>query len=319
VAARTLAQAAESIGAPLTIADLRESIPQWRETVQVSWGDHILHFAPPPAAGGLAAAELFQILTEASNFSGASAPERAHLFVEAAKRAFVDRERWMAPDGGVNEQPATVASDDRAEALMANYDSDRAIPIETLEPGFAGRAENPWAASFVVADQDGNAVACNVTMNELFGTMKVAPGTGIFLAPAPNSRGAGAISLGPVIMSNKPNGGFYFAGAASGGATGISALVRVMVGVLDADEPLEAAIAAPRFHHNGFPDIAFHEPGEDAATLAALAERGHQVEEIGIIGRIEAVWCPDSLQGDESTCKVATDPRVDGLAVVLSE
>ncbi len=319
VAARTLAQAAESIGAPLTIADLRASIPQWRETVQVPWGDNILHFAPPPASGGLAAAELFRILTEAGDFAAASAPERAHLFVEAAKRVFVDRERWMAPDGGAKEPPATVASGDRADALMATYDSNRATPVETLQPGLAGRPENPWAASFVVADHDGNAVACNVTMNELFGTARMAPGTGILLAPAPNARGAGAISLGPVIMSNTPNGGFYFAGAASGGGTAISALARVMVGVLDADESLDDAMRAPRVHHNGFPDIAFHEPGEDPAALAALAERGHRVEELGIIGRVEAIWCPDSLQGNESTCKVATDPRVDGLAVVLSE
>jgi gamma-glutamyltranspeptidase/glutathione hydrolase len=43
----------------------------------------------------------------------------------------------------------------------------------------------PASTSFVVVDRKGGAVACALTMNNLFGTGRVAPGTGILLAASP--------------------------------------------------------------------------------------------------------------------------------------
>src|SRR3546814_530175 len=51
--AATLSDAAQSIGAPLTTEALRETVPSFRETLQVPVGNHLLHVAPPPATGGV--------------------------------------------------------------------------------------------------------------------------------------------------------------------------------------------------------------------------------------------------------------------------
>lgn len=155
-------------------------------------------------------------------------------------------------------------------------------------------------------------------MNDLFGSGRVAPGTGIILAPAPNPEGAGATALGPMIMSNAPTGGFYYAAAASGGPTAATAMASVFLGVAALDQPLEQAVAAKRIHHNGNPDVVFYEAGVSSALLEGLAERGHQTAEAGILGRLAAVWCPLGLPSNPESCQAAADPRSNGLAVVLS-
>ena len=54
-------------------------------------------------------------------------------------------------------------------------------------------------------------------------------------------------------------GEFFFAGAASGGETAATALAQVFVRVADAKQSLADAEAAPRFHHNGSPDLVYTE------------------------------------------------------------
>jgi gamma-glutamyltranspeptidase/glutathione hydrolase len=147
----------------------------------------------------------------------------------------------------------------------------------------------------------------------------MAPGTGIILAPAPNERGAGAAALGPVMLVNQNTGNFFFAAAASGGTTAPTAIAQVYLGAVVEERPLLDVVVAKRLHHNGDPDLVFHEPGDSAARLEALRQRGHALEEVPIIGRVNAVWCPDGTPRTPESCQAAADPRADGLAVLLTE
>jgi gamma-glutamyltranspeptidase/glutathione hydrolase len=106
-------------------------------------------------------------------------------------------------------------------------------------------------------------VACAVTMNTLFGSRRMVPGSGIILAPGPNESGVDFTALGPILMSNPYTKHTYFAGAASGGEAGITALANVFLRVNDAEQALEAAMLAKRVHHSGAPDALFYEPGVD--------------------------------------------------------
>jgi gamma-glutamyltranspeptidase/glutathione hydrolase len=313
-----LADGAQSLGAPLTIEDLRAIRPEFRPAIELPLGDETLYVAPPPAAGGVVLGELVRMMTDAADFDSVDAAELPHLIAEATKRAFIDRASWMEPYGDTAADPAELVGEEHARKLMARYDPKQATPMADLGT-LAREPENPWATGFVTADQDGNVVACNVTMNNLFGAGRMAPGTGILLAPAPNERGAGYRSLGPAILASDYNGRVYFAGAASGGETGPSAMAQVLLRVVERDETLVDAEAAPRFHHNGDPDLVFHEADAGQAELAALAQRGHALETLGVIGRVSALWCPKSLQADPDSCEGASDPRGFGLAVVQSE
>lgn len=317
--AATLAEAAQSIGAPLTAEALRGTVPTFRQTVELPFGDHILHAAPPPAAGGLVGAELVGLLSEGRDFESSPPSERPHLLAEASKRVFVEQARWMRPDGGSSEEPATLLGETHLNRVMEGYDPGGPTPLDSFDVQPAARPENPWATGFVAVDRRGRAVACNVTLNDLFGSGRVAPGTGIILAPAPSAAGAGATALGPMILSNAPTGGFYYAAAASGGPTAATAMASVFLRVAALDQPLEQAIAEKRIHHNGNPDVVFYEEGTPGDLLDGLTQRGHQTAEAGILGRVAAVWCPQGLPSNPDSCQAAADPRSSGLAVVLSE
>jgi gamma-glutamyltranspeptidase/glutathione hydrolase len=313
--AHTIADAAQTLGAPLTVDALRNAKPEFKPALEVPFGDHTIYTAPPPAAGGVVFGQMVEMMIDVHDYPDTPAGERPHLVAEASERAFIDRGSWMQPDGSTEVDPAGLVAEDHVQKLMKGYDKGHATPAASLGQ-IQPVPENPWASGFVTADADGNAVACDVTMNNLFGAARMAPGTGILLAPAPNDRGAGYRSLGPVLMANKATGEFFFAGAASGGETAATSLAQVFVRAADANEPLADAVAAPRFHHNGAPDIVYTESIDRSQSDSALTQRGHQTEKIDIIGRVNAIWCPKSLQRDSNSCSAAADPRAYGLAVV---
>jgi len=315
---RTLTDGAQALGAPLTMEALRAVKPQFLPAITVPFDGHDIYLAPPPAAGGILFGEIVAMLTEARDFDGADPGERPHLIVEASKRAFIDRARWMQPAGDSTEDAQMLVGEDHARSLMQSYDPNRATPAASI--GAMQRSpENPWATGFVTADGDGNAVACAVTMNNLFGAGRMAQGTGILLAPAPNDRGAGYRALGPMIVADDYNGAVYFAGAASGGETAPTALAQVLLHTYYGGQTLIQSEAVPRYHHNGDPDVVFYETDAAPAALQSLAQRGHQLEPIDIIGRVSAFWCPKSLRTDGNACQASADPRGFGMAVVQTD
>lgn len=81
--------------------------------------------------------------------------------------------------------PATTA----AESETLGPDRIHFMPGGGVRQALAGGAEGgaglPASTSFTVLDRQGNAVACMLTQNNLFGTGRTVPGTGIVLAAAP--------------------------------------------------------------------------------------------------------------------------------------
>jgi gamma-glutamyltranspeptidase/glutathione hydrolase len=142
-------------------------------------------------------------------------------------------------------------------------------------PAAADGGRTPVGTGFVVLDGKGDAVACAVSANGVFGSFQVAPGTGMVLA-APPRPGVAAV---PAMVVNKPTGEVHFAGAASGG---------------DPDAALATTLIDTVIHRQGI-DQAVSAGSAGAARVNALACRG---------GR------PDARR-----CRVSTDPRGYGYAV----
>ena len=199
---------------------------------------------------------------------------------------------------------------------MNGYSAARHTPSMELSPRPVGLAENPHGASFVVADRWNNTVACSFTMNGLFGAFRMAPGTGILLAAPPRAHYNGILSPSAVILANTNSGQTFFAGAASGGSAAPTALVAVMLGALLDEEPLEEAVARPRVHHSGAPDITFYEAGLDPAVRSALQTRGHLLREAPDLGRVNALHCKEGLSRKARLCQVAFDRRGWGLGFI---
>jgi gamma-glutamyltranspeptidase/glutathione hydrolase len=71
---------------------------------------------------------------------------------------------------------------------------------------------------------------------------------------------------------------FLVTGAAGGGRI-ISAVLQVIVNVVDFKMNLAPAVAAPRLHHQWLPDEVGAERGLKAETAEGLAVRGHKLIE----------------------------------------
>ena len=132
----------------------------------------------------------------------------------------------------------------------------------------------PASTSFAVLDRHGNAVVCALTMDNLFGTGRIAPGTGMVLAAAPSTSGLPLLAAGRACNANVR--GFR---AIVGGSGQDAASLAVAVGLNDA---LHGNRAMPR---------PVPEPG-----------------------RANAVSCTRYLPDSDETCTWATDPRGNGLA-----
>lgn len=180
-----------------------------------------------------------------------------------------------------------------------------------------------------VVDEDLNALSLTFTVNYRFGSGVVVPGTGILLndemddfaaAPGvPNTFGlvggdANAIaprktplsSMTPTIVTE--NDRLRMVAGAPGGSTIITTVLQVVLNVLEYDMNAGQAVSAPRIHHQWLPDKLNVEPyGLDAATLAELRRRGHNIEERSPWGNANAIVVrPDSL------LEGAADPRGEG-------
>ncbi len=311
--ARQFVDAALRAGGTASIEDLRQTMPQWRETVAVKVGNDTAHFAPLP--GGIAAAQIWGMLNRRGSFARADAATRSHLLADAAMLAYADRAQWMANDGSLRMAPAELVAEARLDALAGRLDPGRHLSADRLPAVPMRRPENPFATSFVALDRDANAVACAVTMNYLFGTGRVAPGTGMLLAARPGSAGRGAESLSPMLVVNHNVREFIFAGSSSGGLAAPTALTAVAARTLFADQPLEEALAAPRVHHSGEPDRTFHEAQMPPDITAALAAKGHTLAPAGEIGLVNAIACPRGLPPKPESCVTRPDQRRSGLAL----
>lgn len=300
--AQRLVDSVKAAGGSLTVEELRDYAPSVVDPIQVPWGNEVAHFAPPPAAGGAVAAQMWALL-EDQGFGNASPERRQAMLVDVGARVMADREQWMRADGSATVDPQSLVAASRLKEIMAG-------PMT----GAPVRPENASAASLVAFDREGSAAACAVTLNSPFGTGRVAPGTGIVLAAAPGPGGRGAEALGPMLIVNENVGAFHFAGAASGGIAAPSALVGVAAQAMLGDVPLADAVAARRALGTADPSLVYYEEGLQPQLSEGLRERGGRAVAAPELGRINAAACPGGFPPDEDRCTVVTDPRGHGLA-----
>ncbi len=317
--ARQFVDAVVRAGGSLSLDDLRTYQPVWRDTIKVQVGNNVAHFAPPPAAAGGVAASMWQMLVEDNRYADADEGEQSHLLAETAMRGYADRARWMLENGESRWSMSELSDPTRLLQDMESYKPDRHTRVLELDQKPARRSENPSGTSFVVVDQAGNAVTCALTMNNLFGTGRIAPGTGVVLATVPGKGGRGATSLGPMIIANPPTRNLYWAGAASGGVAAPTALMNVAAQSVLAERPMASAMAAKRVHHGGEPDTTYYETGLSPDVVNGLTARGHQLAGAPAIGRVNAMSCFKGLPAAPDSCEISTDPRGFGLALMSGQ
>ena len=319
--ARQLVQSVQRAGGTLSVEDLRNYRPEWQPTVLVPLGDDEFHFPPPPAAGGPALAQAFRILMTDDRYADASEDERVHLVAEAYKRALADRKKWLGNGFLAKEETQELVSQERVDRLFSDYRSEDRTPGAALDSSGIEDIGVFSGAGFVVADRDGMAVACNLTLFNPFGTGRVAQGTGIVLAAAPGLPGRNPLGLAPMMMTNSNLFTFRFAVASGGGPLGPVASLKVAADTILAKRGLKDAVAAPRILPLNIPDVTLVEEG-GTPLAAALEDRDHRTQAVEWLGQTTAIHCPNGIPSDSEElriCQVANDPRGFGLTAVTGQ
>lgn len=298
--AQKLVESATAIGAPLTIDELRAYRVAVYAPMEQKLGDQTVFLAMPPAAGGVLTA---QMLTALEDGNGADP-----VFVAKTTEALMrDRAATIKPNGDPLQPADQLIAPQHVAAALAAGAAAGATPVP----------ENASAATVVAVDDDGLGIACAFTMNAPFGAARLAPGTGIILAPAPDDQGNGFSALSPLIMANKKNGNLYYLSAAAGGAPGAVAQALVLDGVARGKLGLDQAMQRGRVFADGG-GTAYAEEASGAGTVGALQAAGLQAQTSGPLGRINAIFCSDDTPHHPDTCRVRNDYRGAGLVAVLS-
>ena len=325
--ARKLVQTVKSAGGLWELSDLENYRVIERPPVRFTYRGARITAAPLPSSGGLVLAQSLFIL-ESMNMAGPSAIDRAHFAVEAMRRGYHDRARYMGDPDFFAVPAAKLASREYARRRGASIDPVRATPSGELAEQAGAAGEGGDTTHFSIIDADGNRVAATLSVNGPFGSGFVAGDTGVLLnnhmddfvlAPGvPNlyklvgSR-ANAVEPGKRPLSSmSPTFVEDDRGVLVLGTPGGSRIISmVLEGILDyVDQPqvdIARLVAAPRFHHQYLPDRIEIEPGGfPDEWIDAMKSRGHAVE-VGRRkwGNMQAVYFDKKTGRIES----AGDPR----------
>ena len=316
---RNFAAAVGQAGGGFSLNDLRSYMPKWRSTFQVPFiKNTTFHFPITSGPSGVLAAQMIGMLIEYDDWDELSPLDQSHFMAEISSRANSYSAQWLRGDGGSLVSSSGLVSRGMAKKLVSSFQASRhtlrALGKKTLLPP----PPSPGTGtSFVVVDREGSAISCGLTLNNLFGTGRVAPGTGVLLSALPGPKGRGPNSLAGALLINSLSNEFFFAAAASGGPVSSSALVQVAAGTLMKGNKgnLKKAIAIRRIHNGGKNDLTYFEKGLAAAVVEGLTDRGHQLSSELSLGLVNAVICYNGLpKKDGALCFQSSDPRGFGLS-----
>ena len=296
--ARKLAQTVKSAGGLWESADLENYRVIERHPIKFTYRGAQVTTAPLPSSGGLVLAQSLFIL-ETVNMAGLSETDRVHYTVEAMRRGYHDRARYMGDPDFFDVPVAKLASRKYARRRGASIDPAHVTPSNGLE-GPDAADEGKDTTHFSIIDGQGNRVAATLSVNGPFGSGYVAGDTGVllnnhmddfvFVPGVPNLYklvGSEANTVAPgkrPLSSMSPTFVEDDRGVLVLGTPGGSRIISmVLEGILDyVDQPLAdlaRLVAAPRFHHQYLPDRIEIEPGAFSETwIEALKSKGHAVE-----------------------------------------
>lgn len=297
-----------------------------REPVVGSYRGVDIVTMPPPSSGGV---HLVQMLNVLERFDvvemGAGSADAVHLLAETARLAFSDRSKHLGDPDYFDVPVEWLTSKDYGAMLADRIDMERATPSAEVAPGVAPRAESEDTTHYSVIDADGNVVSNTYTLNFSFGSGLAVTGAGFFLnnemddfvakPGVPNAFGllggeANAIETGKRPLSSMTptivfkDGEPWFATGSPGGSRIITTVLQMIVNVIDHQMNIAEASAAPRMHHQWYPDKLQLEDGFSPDTIRILEARGHAIASTQFsMGSLQTVSLRDGV------FRGASDPR----------
>ncbi|TWI01703.1 gamma-glutamyltranspeptidase/glutathione hydrolase [Luteimonas cucumeris] len=321
--AQEMVRAVKAAGGTWTLEDLAAYQAKERAPIELAFDGHTVITAPPPSSGGVAIAEMLNILAPI-DLERLCETERTHYLIEAMRRAFRDHNQYLGDPDFVDMPLDMLLSRHYADGLRQSILRDRATKSEWLP---AAHAPEPGmhTTHFSIIDKDGNMVSMTATVNTSLGSGFVAGTSGILLnnemddfalvSGQPNAFGLiGGSANAPVggkrmLSSMSPS---FVIGkdrlAVIGSPGGSTIITQVLVGILAFIEGKSAGeiTAQKRIHHQYLPDRVDYEPGSlSEEAIAKLRAMGHTLNERRPWGNMNVVtW--DKVAHRLSA---ASDPR----------
>ena len=319
----------------ITLDDLKNYKAKERKPLTGTYRGYPIITMPPPSSGGIV---MLQVLNMLEGFDLRSmqynSAARYHLVAEAMRRAFADRAEFMGDPDFAKVPTDSLIEKDYGKSRAATIDPKQASSSKDIGHGEVIGGEPMETTHYTVVDPQGTVVTNTYTINDLYGSAVTAKGTGVLLNDEMDDFAArpgkpnmfGLIqgernsvqpgkrplsSMTPTIVLRK-DGTLWFALGARGGPRIISAVTQSVINVIDHDMNIQAAIDAPRIHHQWFPDELLYEPfGMSPDTLAILSAYGHKYP-----ARPGYVASATGIMIDAEGVRLgAIDSRSDGLAV----
>ena len=303
---------------------------------------------PPPSSGAIAVGQILGILgnTQAAALplqDGLPSADWLHLYTEASRLAFADRNQYLADPAFVQPpagnwmsllEPAYLAQ--RAKSIGQ---APGAQSMKTAQPGTPGGVKSSYApmpeqaeygtSHISIVDRYGNAVAMSTTIEDAFGARQMVRGfllnnelTDFSFAPAdaagtpianrvqPGKRPRS--SMAPTLVFDKATGALVMSGGSPGGALIIHYTAKTLYGVLNWGLLPQQAINLPNFASLNGPTV-LEEKRFPTATVDALKARGAEVREANMTSGLQAIT--RGYAHGEPLWMGGADPRREGVVM----
>lgn len=298
-------------GGIFTMKDFRDYTVEWEHPIECNYRGYTLISAPPPSSGGVTICEILNVL---SGYPISKRPFHSlgnvHDMAEAMRFAYADRNTFLGDPDFVHNPIDKLLSAKHAAWIRSQISPRRATSSHSIH-GSLAPYEGTDTTQYSIADDKGNAVSVTYTINALFGSGLMAPGTGFFLnnemndfsvkPGAPNMFGlvqgeANAVapgkrplsSMSPTIVLH--NGKLFMVTGSPGGSRIITITLETILNVVDHGMNAQQAVDAPRIHQQWLPAYVELEPHALSAKVkAALEKMGYSFRTMGPWGAAEVI------------------------------
>jgi len=338
VIAEQLVTAVRDGGGVWSLADLAAYRAVEREPIRFRYRDHEILSMPPPSAGGvvlrqiLGASELLALERHPWR-----TPEAMHLYLEATRRAYADRNMLLADPDFVKLPLERLLAVSYLRERIQDIDPAKATASSAIRAGLEQPSGSEETTHFSVVDRWGNAVANTYTLNTGFGCKFVAQGTGVLLnnemddfSVKPGSANVyGLVQSEPnrvepgkrMLSSMTPtivvkDGEVRAVLGSPGGPTITTTVAQLIIGIVNHGDTIDVAVARPRLHHQWLPDRVFVEETVEPSIVRGLERLGHRVNRRGPIGHANCIEIDLATRGFRAVADVGRDG---GAALALAD
>ena len=300
----------ERFGGHIDRRDLAEYEAIIRRPIRSNYRGYEIVSMPPPSSGGIAIVEALNILENFPLQGWGYSAQSVHVMAEAMRLTFADRGNYMADPAFFNVPVSELTDKAYAARRASLIRLDRTTPSAVIDGGLAPSDEGRSTTHYSIVDANGTAVSNTYTLSSSFGAGLTISDTGILLnnqihtfsvrAGIEGAEGFIASRANRVEEGKRPvssqsptivmkDGKVFLVVGSPGGSRIITAVIQMIVNVIDFEMNIAEATNQRRIHHQWIPDILEVEPGFNIDTLSLLESRGHKVEQSFNMGSTQSI------------------------------